>query len=338
MLAMVLLGGGLQPAAAGSDPAKEESLTTGRKVRPDRKPVKCIGLVNMSNGVVLPKGKIIGSVKYIYMHKGDLYDGSEHMTGQYNGKYDRVDQVVKLTARAGLFDNFDARVIVPFFDREVKRRYGPKSQFNRKDGVTGLGDIVLMGRYALMKQRSGDWFNLAVGAGLKMPTGDPDKDNPLPFSNTHEYMAPGFQLGTGSWDPKFELGATRFFGRSRVDTHFMLTLPGDGVHGSRKGDQFKYNLGYGYAVNRLFDVELELNGVYQEAHWYDHDSSVNTGGHTIYVTPGVHWKMCPSCHLSLGVPIVVFRDLNGESATPDNYSKYGLGEDFKVVARIGFVF
>ncbi len=171
-----------------------------------------------------------------------------------------------------------------------------------------------------------------------MPTGDPDKDNPLPFSNTHEYMGPGFQLGTGSWDPKFELGATKFIGRSRVDAHTMLTLPGDGAHRSRKGNQIKYDLGYGYALNRTFDVELELNGVYQEAHVYDGDVTVNTGGHTVYITPGVHWKMSETWHLSLGVPVVVYRDLNGQSATPDQKSTYALGEDFQVVARLGFCF
>lgn len=334
---LLLLVGSTQLVLAG--PVMGKGPDSGKQVKkiPDRKPMRCIGPVNMSNGMVLPTGKVTSSLKYVYVHKGDLYDGSDRMTGDYNGKYDRVNRVVKLTLKAGLFKNFDARVMAPFFEKEVKRKAGPKLD-SYKDDVVGLGDIVVMGRYALMTQRSGDWFNLAIGAGLKIPTGDPNKENQAPFSAKHQYMGPGVQLGTGSWDPKFELGATKFMGRSRVDAHCMLTLPGDGAHGSRKGTQLKYDLGYGYALNRSFDVELEFNGVYQEAHIYDSDLTVNTGGTTLYITPGVHWKIDDAWHLSLGVPVVFYRDLNGESATPDSKSTYGIGEDFQVVARLGYCF
>ena len=149
---------------------------------------------------------------------------------------------------------------------------------------------------------------------------------------------PAAQLGTGSWDPKFELGATKFFGRSRMDAHFMYTMPGNGAHKSRKGKQFKYNFGYGYALNKYFDLELELNGVDQERHRYDGARSLATGGHTIFITPGVHWKITESSHLSVGVPVVVYRNLKSDRCTPEGKSKYGLGEDYQVVTRLGFVF
>lgn len=308
------------------------------KNRPDTKPVKCIGLVNMSNGMVLPRGKVTACVKAKYVHKDKLFDGSTEKKGNYNGKYDRVNMLYQMTAKAGIFDNFEARIMVPFWDKQVKRKAGITPKHVDTDNLSGLGDVVIMGRYALMSQRKGDWMNLAIGAGLKLPTGDADHKNPLPFSKTHKYMGPGGQLGTGSWDPKFELGATRFMGRSRVDAHFMYTIPGDGAHGSRKGNQFLYNLGYGYALNKYFDLELELNGVAQESHRYDHASTVNTGGHTIFLTPGVHWKITDKCHLSLGVPLVMYRNLNGEPGTPERLGKFGLGEEFQVVTRLGFNF
>ncbi|WP_147820213.1 transporter [Salidesulfovibrio onnuriiensis] len=337
-LALGILAAGWHAAYAGPVMGGGEESEQQLKDKPDTKPVRCIGPVNMSNGLVLPKGKVAASIKYKYVHKNNLYDGGNRKTGNYNGKYDRVNQTMQLTAKAGIFDNFEARIMVPFHDKRLKRKFGNPPEHADTDELTGLGDIVVMGRYAVMSERDGDWLSLAFGAGLKMPTGDPDHKNPAPFSNVHEYIGPGGQLGTGSWDPKFELGATKFFGRSRVDAHCMYTIPGDGAHGSRKGNQFKYDLGYGYALNRLFDVELELNGVDQQAHWYDHSSTVNTGGHTIYLTPGVHWKISDKCHFSIGTPFVVYRDLNGEAATPERASKYCLGEDFQVVSRLGFSF
>ena len=318
----------------GEGEASEGTLTD----LPDTKPVRCIGLINMSNGLVLPKGKYSASVKYRYVHKDGLYDGSDKKTGDYNGKYDRVNQSLQFTVKAGLFEDFEARMMVPFWDKRLKRKSGATPTANAADEVSGLGDVVVMGRYALFSQRKGDWASLAFGAGLKLPTGDADHENDPPFNTAHQYLGPGGQLGTGSWDPKFELGATKFVGRTRFDAHFMYTLPGDGAHGSRKGKQFKYDFGCGYALTRAFDVELELNGVDQERHWYDHSSSDATGGHTVFITPGVHWKITDCAHFSVGVPVVVYRRLNGYSATPDRNSRYGLGEEYQIVTRIGFTF
>lgn len=318
----------------GGGPESEEKLS----VRLDSKPVKCIGLINMSNGLVLPTGKVVASIKYRYVHKNKLYNGGKEENGTYNGKIDRVNHSVQLTAKAGLFEDFDARIMVPFWDKTVDRNFGNPPRAGDTNTVQGLGDVVIMGRYALMSQKKGSWMNLAVGGGVKMPTGDADHENEWPFSVAHTYIGPGGQLGTGSWDPKFELGATKFFGRSRVDASFMYTVPGNGEHNSRKGNQFKYNFGYGYALNKYFDMELELNGVEQRPHWYDGSEAKSTGGHTIFITPGIHWKMTEKCHLSVGVPIVAYRFLNGFSAAPDRNSRYGLGEDYQIVTRLGFSF
>jgi hypothetical protein len=93
-----------------------------------------------------------------------------------------------------------------------------------------------------------------------------------------------------------------------------------------------------YAINKYFDMEIEINSVYQEAHRYDNESAVNTGGHTIYLTPGLHWKINRKLHLSMGVPIVVYRDINGESSTPEGKSLYGLSEDYRFVTKMVYNF
>ncbi len=338
IMACLTLSTGVPAVQAGPVMGGGSDSEATLKDRPDTKPVKCVGLINMSNGLVLPKGKATASIKYRYVHKDTLYDGGDAKSGNYGGKYDRLNQSVQLTAKAGLFEDFEARVMVPFWDTEVKRKAGNPPAHVDTDSVSGLGDVVVMGRYALMSQRKGDWMSLAFGAGLKLPTGDADHKNELPFSNAHTYIGPGGQLGTGSWDPKFELGATKFVDRSRFDVHFMYTIPGNGAHGSRKGKQFKYDFGYGYALNKYFDVELELNGVDQDCHIYDGELSRASGGHTVFITPGIHWKMAEKCHFSMGVPLVIFRDLNGYSATPDRNSRFGLGEEFQVVTRLAFSF
>lgn len=334
----MMSAGGMHHAYAEMVAENEVESGQGAITKTSKKEPKCIGLVNMSNGMVLPKGKIVTNVKYRYVHKDSLYNGSTKKDGNYGGKYDRVNQSLQFTAKAGLFENFEARIMVPYWDKQVKRKPGNLSKPWDTDNVSGLGDVVVMGRYALMTQRSGDWLNLAFGAGLKLPTGNADHENGSPYSNTHQYIGPAGQLGTGSWDPKFELGATKIFGRSRVDAHLMYTVTGEGAHNSRVGNQFKYDLGYGYALNKYFDVELELNGVDQQRQWYDGSADNSSGGHTIYITPGVHWKMSKNSNLSVGVPLVVYRYINGYSSSPERNSRYGLGEDYQIVTRLGFTF
>lgn len=338
VLVYLMLVGGAHQVYAGSVEDQNQGSTKKAAGKSGAKKIKCISPVNMSNGIVLPVGKVALNLKYKYIHKDSLYDGSTKKTGSYGGKYDRVNQLWQLTARAGLFENFEARIMVPYWDKQVKRKPGNLAKPWDKDTVAGIGDTVLMGRYALMTQRDGDWLNLALGAGIKMPTGDADHKNGWPYSNTHKYIGPAGQLGSGSWDPKIELGATKIFGRSRVDAHTMYTLTTTGAHDSRVGNQFKYDLGYGYALNEYFDLELELNGVDQGRHMYDGGIDNASGGHTIFITPGVHWKITQNSHLAVGVPLVVYRDLNGYEGNPAPASRFGLGEDYQIVTRLGISF
>lgn len=144
LVALVLLSGVPEADAGpvmGGGADSEKSL----KDKPDTKPVKCIGLVNMSNGMVLPEGKVTGSIKYRYMHKDSLYDGSQEKHGNYGGKYDRVNHSVQLTAKAGLFEDFEARVMVPFWDKTVDRKYGNPPMAGESDHVQGLGISCLWG-------------------------------------------------------------------------------------------------------------------------------------------------------------------------------------------------
>jgi hypothetical protein len=65
---------------------------------------------------------------------------------------------------------------------------------------------------------------------------------------------------------------------------------------------------------------------------------LNTGGHFVFITPGVHWKITESSRLALGVPINVYRNMRGETRTPDRASQYGLYEDYRIVTSLSFQF
>ncbi len=306
------------------------SIQADQGKKPNKGP-KPVGLVNSSNGGVYEKGQYGIIFKYHQIKQDQLYDGGDEIDfvppkkGQKPGKKcrERTMQQYQLTLRAGLLENLDARLIIPYFDKEMKRQ-----SFNKDftDDNSGLGDIKLVGRYRLLAQKQKDPFNLAIGAGLKMPTGKTDEED------SSDTCLPGFlQTGSGSWDPVIELGAHKVMGRHWVSSYLMYQLSTEGELGDRdfeKPDMFKYNLGYAYALSRLFDLQLELNGVVKSKAELEGQKKDNTGGHILYLSPGVHFKFSKGKHLDLCVPIPIYRDLNGVQ----------LSEDHRICAKLAFKF
>ena len=113
---------------------------------------KPVGTVNSSNGSVFPVGKYGVILKYYNIDKDQLYNGTDKVDfvrpqkGRKPGKkvYEKSIQSARLVLRTGIFENFDARLIVPyFFNKELKR-----SSFNTdfSDDNSGIGDIKLLSR------------------------------------------------------------------------------------------------------------------------------------------------------------------------------------------------
>ncbi len=54
----------------------------------------------------------------------------------------------------------------------------------------------------------------------------------------------------------------------------------------------------------------------------------NSGGHALFLSPGVHFTIRKGMHFGLCVPMTVYRDLHGEQ----------LSEDYQVVAKFAVKF
>jgi len=93
-------------------------------------------------------------------------------------------------------------------------------------------------------------------------------------------------------------------------------------------DELQYNIAYVYALSKYFDAILEMNGRYMTKAKVDGQTQVNTGGHSIFFTPGMNIKFTPDMHLSLGVPIAGYRDLNGRQ----------LSEDYRISTKFVYAF
>ncbi len=176
-----------------------------------------------------------------------------------------------------------------------------------------------------MSQKNSDPFNLAIGLGLQMPTGDTDEKDGS--GKTPGYLQPG----GGAWNPIAEIGAHRVVGPHWFGSHLLYKYTNEGELGKKdfeRPDLFRYNLSYGYALSNTFDLQLELNGEVKSKAEREGVKQKNSGGHTLFLSPGVHFKIRKGMHFGLCVPMTVYRDLNGEQ----------LSEDYRVVAKFAVKF
>ena len=319
VLVFTLLIGFCLPVQAGDGDCKKKNK--------DPRPV---GMVNSSNGGIYKPGQLGFVMKHIYYNQDQLFQGSDEIDfvppqpGETPSKkcYERSVNQTQMTLRAGVFKDFDVRLIIPLFNKDMD--FQTATSGLSEDNL-GLGDLKFIARYQLLSQKTGP-FNLALGLGLKMPTGETGEED------DSGKLLPGFlQTGSGSWDPIFELGAHKVIGRHWISGYFSYLLTTEGELGElslERPDVFKYNLGYAFAVHKIVDLQLELNGFVKGKSVLDGETVESSGGHSIYVTPGIHIKFTKGIHFGICAPIAVYHDLNGTQ----------LAEDFRIVAKMAIKF
>jgi hypothetical protein len=209
---------------------------------------------------------------------------------------------------------------------------------------TGIGDLSLLAQYRFLNNRASR-TEAAVLLGVKAPTGETDE------RHGEELLDAEFQPGSGAWDALFGLALTRRVGPWSFDANVLYALVTEGTQRTDLGDLFLYNAAISYRLTSLagpapmfhgahshaagddgdshapghkagaskgaaLDLVLELNG-----EWHDKQETAgvtdeNSGGTTIYISPGLRLTVDQwSGIVSVGIPVVT--DLNGIQAEQD---------------------
>jgi hypothetical protein len=191
----------------------------------------------------------------------------------------------------------------------------------------GIGDIKVFTRYSLKSPKKGNSYFAIVDLGLSLPTGDTDKEFLIDTKKGKIKKIPtGMQLGDGSVDPMIQFAITKLLSNSRLDLSTRYTANQEGDNDYKKGDEFNYNLAYSYAVNKIMDLQVEINGIYSSKNKNYGIENENSGGNIIYITPGIHFKLNKRLIISGGVQLPVYRDLNGSQ----------LSNDYKIVTKLAY--
>ncbi|MGZ4999679.1 MAG: transporter [Methylomonas sp.] len=293
-------------------------------------------------GITLPTGMWAGGVITQFINFKSTSDQQLLDAQQAHGDVHSVYTFLQpsLFAAYGVTDDLTLGLRLPYVLRSgVHSPSGepgdPDNSINHLGDPSGFGDVSLFGQYRFF--HTADNLNhLSFVAGLKTPTGATGvKTNQGDLFEVHH------QPGSGSWDPSFGFSFTRAMGQFSFDSSVLYTVATQGAQETNLGDVFDYNIAISYAFgaparNALFaesnnapwTAVLELNGTRREHQKTAGIVDPNSGGDTVYISPGVRYSGGKNWNtaLSFGVPIV------------DNLNGYQTQSDYRIVYRFVVAF
>lgn len=195
----------------------------------------------------------------------------------------------------------------------------------------GLGDITLLARYQVFQRHSlSSTLTLALQGGVRLPTGKTDAVN-----SAGETLTAHIQPGTGAFTYMAGLSASYAVKRISVTANGLVGLPTRGEVGDDRyeyGNSITYDSSVRYRLSGSLQNPLKvfatagIAGEYREQELFNNEPVDGTGGHTVYVTPGVQFFFNPVIfEFSFWQPVI--QNLDGEQ----------LGETFKTYASFTFL-
>ena len=211
----------------------------------------------------------------------------------------------------GLTDNLELAVLFGYYAATnvgEGHAIGSSSyEFYDYGDIDGLADTWVAAKWRVRMSPGGD---VAVIGGIKAPTGVDD----ITFDGAP--IDQSLQPGSGSWDASLALAFTRELGaRATLDASAQYVLRTEALD-YKVGEQF--SAGIAMAMRLVGDmhaartlsgfVEVDLRDLAENEE--DGEVFVNSGGTTLFVTPGVHADLSAHVGASLGLQLPVVQHLN----------------------------
>ncbi len=276
-------------------------------------------------------------VTYRYTRLDSVYDGDNEI---HNPGVREEYRTTELSGFSALTDRLMTLVNLPIRktrgDGELVE--GPGGDPEREDvtgGTTDVGDLSLLGRYTLMSRHTLDTSTLLAGVlGVKLPTGSTNR-----HGNQGEHLDSHLQPGTGSTDLLLGVSVNHAAGRYSLSANLLASLAGEGETGGdshRFGNSVNYDVTGKYRIlpavpgqsaNAGF-VSLGLNGESRAREKLDGHKVSDSGGHTLYITPGLQYQYGSRWVLEATWQYAFYHDLNAMQ----------LGEDYRLSGSVTWLF
>jgi hypothetical protein len=301
------------------------------------------GPINTLPAETLTKGQWTAGFRYEYLKMDAL---SDNKLAQLSDEGESVHSTDSLSSQSlsmayGVTNDFMLVGNLPYVSRRNIRETAGHHDDDEESGVVklgdskGIGDASLYGLYRFVNNEQTGLQVSAMG-GLKMPTGDTKEK-----TKEGDRFEAEHQPGSGSWDPLFGFGVSRPWNSTSLSASLFYQVSTEGTQDTIIGDGVFYSLALAHRLgsvnshnhhdhgpHREWDLILELNGEWREKVDIDGARDDNTGGHVLFLAPGIRYAASQgwAAALSFGVPVI--KNLNGIQSKPD----------WHVIGNIGYAF
>lgn len=275
--------------------------------------------INAPNARTLFGGFTLGSFRVRVTREATLKGGTETIADPQDRALTTFEE--DFTLVYGATRDLTLAATIPIVERRL--RFNSPTGERKTISASGLGDLTLAGAYRFFRrdvERGTTQFSLL--GGLKLPTGATDiEDADLPqLTGTAETrLPPSLQLGSGSVDGIVGLAGFHNIDRLSFYADVQGKLNTEGAQDFRAGNRLFYDLSVDYVLlpGRNMFVILELNGVVTARAEQAGRTVTDSGGHLLFLSPGIQYLPIPPLILEAGVQIPIYRDLNGRQLAPD---------------------
>lgn len=226
-----------------------------------------------------------------------------------------TEQMYEFNIGYGLTRNLSLYLQPTYKVKEMKMSGGGMIM---KESASGIGDTDLLARYRFLKRDKEDGtYQQALLLGVKLPTGAWNiEDNGARLMDM-------VQPGTGSTDYSAGLATTHRKGNFTLDGDLIYTLKTENQENYKFGNLFSYDLAGLYQINDTY-LMLELNGRVADKDEMNGVKLDNTGGHQLFINPGVSYHLIPNLMLMLSVQVPIYTDMNGDAQKTNYHAMGGL--------------
>jgi len=149
----------------------------------------------------------------------------------------------------------------------------------------GLGDLVLIGKYEIIQADFFSPFTLAIGGGVKLPTGDFRRDN----NGTR--LAIDLQPGTGAIDGLFWSYVSNNFQSINLSLYgnLLYRYTGTNLEGYKIGDEVLFLIGANYSFADYLSFTLQLRSRFSNSDFANGRNLPSTGGTSYDLYPFLNY-------------------------------------------------
>ena len=292
-----------------------------------------VGAINTISSTSMPLGSWgMGIRSEIFSNKEFSNEQLENFAANGLEGVHSMDRIMStsFSLSYGATENFSINARLPYIRRENIREGEIEdglAEAHSHGDSSGVGDLLLLAQYRVMNRSS---YDVSILFGIKTPTGETDvsDDEGIRFETE-------FQPGSGSWDCLLGVSLSQRGEKFGYHANILYNKTTEGSQSTEIGDALSYNAALTYRLNDKhdthdhkhsetsktkvlkWDFSVEINGETRRKNRVSSVSEDNSGGTTVYITPGFRvTSKNLSGFISYGIPIE--EDQNGTQTDVDN--------------------